>query len=60
MKNGNKLGRTELDQRIKPVLAASKLEEEKSIKHIAKSENKIVKKFFFKEIIISFMFPLLN
>jgi hypothetical protein len=60
IKNGKRLGKTELDQRSKPFFADSKLEEEKRIKHIAKNENKIVKKFFFKEIIISFMVPLLN
>lgn len=56
MKKGNKLGSTELDHRIRPFLAASKLEEENIIKNIVKSKNKIVQKFFFKDITTQFIF----
>ena len=55
IKKGNRLGSTELDQRIRPAFAASKLEEENRIKLVVKSKNKMVKKFFFKDITIQFI-----
>lgn len=60
MKKGNRLGSTELDHKIRPDFAASKLEEENKIKNIVKSKNKTVQKFFFKDITTQFIFSSSN
>lgn len=59
MKKGKRLGKTDVDQSIRPDLAAYKLEEENIIKLTVKSKNKMVKKFFFTDITIQFIYNLL-
>lgn len=59
IKKGKRLGKTEVDQSTRPSLAASKLEEENITKLAVKSKNKMVKKFFFKDITIQFICILL-
>ena len=46
IKKGKRLGSTELDQRIRPAFAASKLEEENRIKLVVKSKNPILQELF--------------
>ena len=57
IKKGNKLGSIVVAQRVSPSCAAIKFEEEKKSKHIAKSKNIIIKKFFLSDITKKFMIP---